>query len=36
MDNSATHAKAIKLGNELVKVLDLEPGGDTLTRWMAH
>ncbi len=36
MDNSATRAKATNLGNELVKALKLEPGGNTLTRWMAH
>lgn len=36
MDNSETHAKAIRLGNELVKFLELERGGNTLARWMAH
>lgn len=36
MDSSATRTKAINLGNELVNALDLEPGGNTLTRWMAH
>ncbi|RYD85884.1 MAG: hypothetical protein EOP84_00970 [Verrucomicrobiaceae bacterium] len=36
MDNSETHAKAIKLGNELVKLLDLDRGGNTLARWMAY
>lgn len=36
MDNSETHAKAIRLGNELVKILELEQGGNTLARWMAH
>ncbi len=36
MDNSETHAKAIRLGNELVKLLELERGGNTLARWMAH
>lgn len=36
MDNSETHAKAIRLGNELVKFFELERGGNTLARWMAH
>lgn len=36
MDNSETHAKAIRLGNELVKLMELERGGNTLARWMAH
>lgn len=36
MDNSETHAKAIRLGNELVKLLELERGGNTIARWMAH
>ncbi len=28
--------RIINLGKELVKELGLEPGGDTLSRWMAH
>ena len=36
MENSEMHTKAIRLGNELVKVLELEPGGNTLTKWMAY
>ena len=28
--------RAISLGNEIVKELKLEPGGNTLSRWMAH
>jgi len=36
MENSETHARAINLGNELVKVLELDPRGNTLTKWMAY
>lgn len=35
MENSKINAKAIRLGNELVKVLELARG-DILARWMAH
>lgn len=36
MVNSETQARAISLGKALVQELGLEPGVDTLSRWMAH
>jgi hypothetical protein len=36
MENSETQKKAISLGKLLVNELGLEPGVDTLARWMAH
>lgn len=36
MDNSEQLEKVISLGKLLVKELGLEPGVDTLARWMAH
>jgi hypothetical protein len=36
MENSEAQKKAISLGKLLVNELGLEPGVDTLARWMAH
>lgn len=36
MENSEVQKKAISLGKLLVNELGLEPGVDTLARWMAH
>jgi hypothetical protein len=36
MENLEQSEKIIDLGKMLVKELGLEPGGDTLARWMAH
>lgn len=36
MVNSEIQARAISLGKALVQELSLEPGVDTLSRWMAH
>lgn len=36
MENSEQSEKVINLGKMLVKELGLEPGVDTLARWMAH
>jgi hypothetical protein len=35
-ENSQTQKQAISLGKALVQELGLEPGVDTLSRWMAH
>lgn len=34
--NSEIQKRAINLGKELVEELELEPGVDTLSKWMAH
>lgn len=36
MESSETQKRIIKLGEKLVEELELEPGVDTLARWMAH
>ena len=36
MENSEIRKRIIKLGKALVKELGLDPGVDTLSRWMAH
>jgi len=36
MVNSETLVRAISLGKALVQELKLEPGVDTLSKWMAH
>ena len=36
MGDSETRKRIISLGKQLVEELDLEPGVDTLARWMAH
>lgn len=36
MENSETRERIITLGKALVEELGLEPGVDTLSRWMAH
>ena len=36
MEGSEMQGQVINLGKALVKELDLEPGVDTLSRWMAH
>lgn len=36
LGNSETRTKIINLGKALVKELQLDPGVDTLSRWMAH
>jgi hypothetical protein len=36
MANSATYTEVISLGQLLVKQLELDPGVDTLSRWIAH
>lgn len=36
MESSETQQQVISLGKQLVKELALEPGVDTLSRWMAH
>lgn len=36
MENSLTQKKIIDLGKSIVKELDLDPGVDTLAKWMAH
>ena len=36
MEKSEAYQKAINLGKLLVKELEMEPGVDTLGRWMAH
>jgi hypothetical protein len=36
MSKSSIPRSAIKLGELLVKELEVDPGGDYLTRWMAH
>ena len=36
MENSETQQRIINLGKKIVKELGLDPGVDTLSRWMAH
>ena len=36
MVSSEIQERAISLGKALVQELELEPGVDTLSRWMAH
>lgn len=36
MENSEQQTHILNLGKEFVKKLDLEPGVDTFSRWMAH
>lgn len=36
MEDSKTQKKIIDLGKAFVKELELDPGVDTLSRWMAH
>lgn len=36
MEDSEIQKRIIKLGKEIVKELGLDPGVDTLARWMAH
>jgi len=36
MESSETQKRIIKLGEKLVKEVELEPGVDALARWMAH
>jgi len=36
MGNSEVQKKIINLGKQFVKELELEPGVDTISRWMAH
>lgn len=36
MEDSKAQKKVIDLGKALVKDLELDPGVDTLSKWMAH
>lgn len=36
MENLETQQRVIELGKALVKELDIEPGNDTLSRWLVH
>ncbi len=36
MEDSKAHQKIIELGKTIVKELELDPGVDTLAKWMAH
>jgi len=36
MEHSETQQRVIELGKALIKELNIEPGNDTLSRWLAH